>query len=369
MEMRAKKALVVNCSAPHYNLGAAKIADWLRGQGYIVETTGVEFDFEAKTFLPDWLRSRGLGRVTKPVDKKKIHCDYDLVCLSLIFPWDAPLARKIARLVKANSEVWCGGPGIWALERDWKKWTGLDCQVGVDERFEHQQGNYLHTFASRGCPTGCWWCGVPTFEGKEFTLEFEFQLAPVLCDNNLSRLPPLYQKYIIARYQKANYPLFDANSGFEPAYFDEDTYQRWKPLIHSRTQIDGRKGPWRFAFDHIGERDDVVRMLRILKEEASAQKRVYVLCGNETLESCYERTQIVIAEGGEPHCQYVQPLNYLRDKKLWEKNGWTNQQAIDFCRYFNLKVKLWRKTPIWEYRPRKDRVAPFEFMRPATIAA
>lgn len=30
-------ALVVNCSAPHYNLGAAKLANWLAGQGYVVE--------------------------------------------------------------------------------------------------------------------------------------------------------------------------------------------------------------------------------------------------------------------------------------------------------------------------------------------
>ena len=30
------RALVVNCSAPHYNLGAAKLADWLTSEGWEV---------------------------------------------------------------------------------------------------------------------------------------------------------------------------------------------------------------------------------------------------------------------------------------------------------------------------------------------
>lgn len=33
------RALVVNCSAPHYNLGAVKIRDWLLADGHQVTLT------------------------------------------------------------------------------------------------------------------------------------------------------------------------------------------------------------------------------------------------------------------------------------------------------------------------------------------
>ena len=71
---------------------------------------------------------------------------------------------------------------------------------------------------------GCWFCIVPPMEGREFTLIPDFTPRPVLCDNNLSALPAEYQDHIIDRYSKAGVPLLDANSGFEPATFDDEVY-------------------------------------------------------------------------------------------------------------------------------------------------
>lgn len=31
------RAIVINCSAKHYNLGQSKIADWLKEEGHIVD--------------------------------------------------------------------------------------------------------------------------------------------------------------------------------------------------------------------------------------------------------------------------------------------------------------------------------------------
>ncbi len=85
-----------------------------------------------------------------------------------------------------------------------------------------------------------------------------------------------YQKHIIARYQAFGQPLLDANSGFEPRSFDEDTYQRWKSLL---------RGPWRFALDEMRELEDVQRTMTILKEVPPRRKRVYCLVGNEEVRS------------------------------------------------------------------------------------
>jgi hypothetical protein len=62
---------------------------------------------------------------------------------------------------------------------------------------------------------GCWFCIVPKIEGSDFTFDWDFQPAPVLCDNNLSALPVEYQEHIIRRYQETGVRLMDAQSGFE----------------------------------------------------------------------------------------------------------------------------------------------------------
>src|SRR5207253_1108296 len=119
-------------SAPHYSLGAAKLAGWLRSEGYAVTT------------------AEG--------DPSMFAIGYDLVALSVVFSWHAPIAREVALRAKPHSEVWCGGPGMSALITWWRSQTGLDARMGLDDRFDRQPGDYPYTFASRGCPVGCTWC-------------------------------------------------------------------------------------------------------------------------------------------------------------------------------------------------------------------
>lgn len=308
-------ALVINCSRPHYSLGAQKLYDWLTEQGYAVQY----FDG----------------------DPGLLGLQADLVCLSVIFSWHAPIARDIAWRFKDQAEIWCGGPGMFALSRWWKEQTGLELQRGLDRRFERQRGNYIMTFASRGCPVNCYFCIVPRLEGTEFTLNWDFEPAPVLCDNNLSALPAEFQEHIIRRYQETGMVLKDANSGFEPRTFTEETYRRWKPVL---------RGPWRFALDEMRELADVERMMVVLKDESPKRKQVYVLIGNEPIAACYERAMKVIEWGGEPYCQPLMPLNALSRNNIKVIHDWSWQQLKDFARYFNRH--LWRSFGIHEYRPR-----------------
>jgi hypothetical protein len=319
---QSRTAIVVNCSAKHYNLGARKLTDWLGNNGYRVSY----YDGDPLLFV----------------------YGADLVCLSVVFSWHAPIARKIALRVKHTAEVWCGGPGMFALANWWKQETGLECVRGLDGRFERQRGDYLMTFASRGCPVGCYFCIVPKIEGLSFTLDWEFQPAAVLCDNNLSALPADFQDHIIHRYQAAGVKLKDANSGFEPRTFTEDTYRRWKPIL---------RGPWRFALDEMRELPDVERMMKILKGESARRKQVYVLIGNEPIEACYERAMKVIEWGGEPYCQPLMPLNALDKDQLKVAHDWTWQQLKDFARFYNRH--FWRKFPITDYSNRKGEAPPF----------
>lgn len=320
--MTARRALVVNCSAPHYNLGASKLADWLRADG-------VEVD-------------------VRQGDPGLFSYGYDLVALSVIFSWHAPMAREIALRLKDSAEVWCGGPGMFALAKWWARETGLAATTGLDWRFERQRGAYRMTFASRGCPVNCWFCVVPRLEGTTFTLDRDFLPAPVLCDNNLSALPDDFQDHILARYLAAGIDLRDANSGFEPRSFTAMTFRRWRAAL---------RGPWRFAYDTSSEGEEVRRMMTVLREVPPRRKQVYVLIGNEPIAACYERALRVIEWGGEPYCQPVMPLNALSRRAVMVRHDWTPQLLRDFARYFNRR--LWRSLGMQHYRPRVEELPPF----------
>lgn len=261
----------------------------------------------------------------------------DTAYLSVVFSWMLPIAHEKAVWYKSQGyKVRAGGPAVWVRPTYLSSVAELGGEV--DALIHH---NKDATIASRGCPVGCYFCIVPPMEGKSFILLWEFVPRPILCDNNLSALPVGFQKYIIKKYQRHEVVLKDANSGFEPHTFDEDTYHRWKVI---------NKGPWRFALDEIGELDEVKRMMKILKDEPANKKRVYVLLGNEPIETCYERVMKVIEYGGEPHCQPIMALNTL-EKKPMVKYDWTEQKLKDMARWANRWI--WRKVPWSEYRPRK----------------
>lgn len=339
------KALVVNTSAPHYNLGAAKLSNWLASEGWEVTRS------EPRTQTERGEMTSGFGFGLE---------GFDLVCLSVIFSWHAPFARDIALRVKGSAEVWCGGPGVRALETWWRKETGLGCTRGLDQRFERQPGDYRMTFASRGCDQGCWFCIVPVLEGSTYTLDWDFKPAPVLCDNNLAGLPAKFQRFVVNRYRQSGVRLLDANSGFAPRQFTRRQYKLWKQIVRT----------WRFALDETKELADARRMLAILHAEAPARKRVYVLTGNEPVEACRERAEFVISKKAEPFCQPFLTLNMLEDPRdpetrLPERFDWTTGRLRDFARFYNRWI--WRSVKLWEYKPRKGEPPPFAHLTPKVV--
>jgi hypothetical protein len=212
--------------------------------------------------------------------------------------------------------------------------------------------NPMATMASRGCDVGCYFCIVPKMEGRAFTLIPDFPVRPVLCDNNLSGLPPDYQAHVVGRYQAAGVPLLDANSGFEPRTFDEEVYRRWQPI---------NRGPWRFAYDTTSERQYVERVMRMLRAGGVSPRRmqVYVLIGNEPRASCLERIAEVVAWGGEPYAQPYMKLNAL-EFRPHARFDWTESELKRVQRWVNYRI--WKYATLDEYDPSKktsrDRLRP-----------
>ena len=273
--------------------------------------------------------------------------DGDRVNLSVVFTWDADEAYQRAVFwAAAGKDVHVGGPGVFVNSRQLREVATVGGSIPDTVR----RHNPMATFASRGCPVGCWFCIVPAMEGREFTLIDDFPVRPILCDNNLSALPAEFQDHIVGRYQRAGVPLLDANSGYEPATFTDEVYRRWKPI---------NRGPWRFAYDETGERDDVRRVCRMLGDVDSRRTRVYVLIGNEPFDACMGRIREVIEWGGEPHVQPLIKLN-ARVKEPWVRFDWSADRLRRVARWANRR--LWKYCSFSEYdtgvRTRRTSVAP-----------
>jgi len=260
--------------------------------------------------------------------------DSDTAYLSIAFTWRLDDAYQRAIWYRAQGyHVRAGGPGIFTR----KHYLADVAEIGGEAPDAIAQHNPMATMASRGCPVGCWFCIVPKMEGKHFTLLPDFPVRPVLGDNNLSALPPEYQDHIVARYRATGVPLLDANSGFEPATFDDEVFARWRPI---------NRGPWRFAFDEARDRQDVQRMMRMLRHLSPRKKQVYTLIGNEPFEECMSRIREVIAWGGEPYAQPVMKLNAL-ERKPFVRFDWTEHRLRQMQRWVNRR--LWKYTDFASY--------------------
>jgi hypothetical protein len=267
----------------------------------------------------------------------------DTAYLSVAFTWKLDEAYARALFLRAQGyTVRVGGPALFLVQMQHEMADLEGVQIGGDVPDAIARHNPLATKASEGCDRTCWFCIVPKMTGGKFVLIPDFPVRPILCDNNLSGLDPKYQDHIIERYQAAGVAMIDANSGFEPASFTPDVYERWKPLVNA-----GR-GPWRFAYDDMPERADVLRVMRMLESEPARRKRVYTLIGNEPFAECMQRIQEVIDGGCEPYAQPVMKLNALV-RKPWVRFDWTAEKLHAVARWVNAPARIWRHTPFADY--------------------
>lgn len=258
--------------------------------------------------------------------------------ISVAFTWRLGEARYLAEYYRScGLSIRVGGPAVFPtkklLEREW----GNLATIGGAYPDAVERHNPQATFASRGCPVGCWFCTVPTMEGKTFTLIPDFPVRPILCDNNLSALDPKFQQHIVDRYLQTGVPLLDANSGFEPATFDDEVFARWKSVL---------RGPWRFGYDEGSEGENVRRVMHMLRDVSPRRKQVYTMIGHEPFDVCMERIRRVIEWGGEPYAQPFMLLNSL-EKKPHVRHDWTELKLRQVQRWTNRH--LWRKIPFSEY--------------------
>jgi hypothetical protein len=260
--------------------------------------------------------------------------------LSVSFSWKLREARSRAVWYRAlGYDVIAGGPALYDDHCPDRLSDVATVRRQFPDAVRHH--NPQATLATRGCDERCYFCNVWRIDGP-FTYYPDFAVRPILCDNNLSAIDPKYQDFIIERYQAEDVPLLDANSGFEPKSFDGAVLERWAKI---------NRGPWRFGYDQIEERETVRRVMSMLREAGYSGKRVrpYVLIGNEPFDVCMGRIREVIEWGGEPHVQpFIKATALERTPHVSRAMGWTARKLTDLARWANRRI--WRYAPFEDYQ-------------------
>jgi hypothetical protein len=208
-----------------------------------------------------------------------------------------------------GKRVIAGGPALFLVKMQHE--LADVAEIGTDYPDAVARHNPLATFASRGCPVGCWFCIVPAMEGREFTLLPDFPVRPVLCDNNLSALP--------AGLSGPHHPALPGGrraaarreQGFEPITFTPDVYARWKPLVNA-----GRRAvALRLRRDE-GSARRCARGDAMLAGRAAEAEAGLRADRQRALRRVHGADQEVIDHGCEPHVQPYMKLNALEARAL-----------------------------------------------------
>ncbi len=117
----------------------------------------------------------------------------DVLCISVVFTWHLPLARRYADSMQ-HRKVRIGGPAV-KLARHKIPGFFLGCSAELDGEIPGvlQRFNPQATRTSVGCIRQCAFCSVPLVEGADTLREFgrrqqalpDWPDLPVIADNNL----------------------------------------------------------------------------------------------------------------------------------------------------------------------------------------
>jgi len=228
----------------------------------------------------------------------------DQVYITSLFTWDLDSVVKTIHFYQdrfPKAEIKVGGIATSLMPEVIKQKTGLDPHVGLLEGAEdcppdysmtfNRKLNASITFASRGCPRHCDFCGVKKHE-PSFTVrnDWEKDVSPshskiIFWDNNWLASPNFKDdcKKII-KFNKS----VDFNQGL-----DARLYTVSKANALSKINLN----PIRFAFDDVKSEKSILKAIRLAKKYSTKEIRVYVLYNyKDTPEDFYYRINILNKE-------------------------------------------------------------------------
>ncbi len=216
--------------------------------------------------------------------------------------------------------------------------TGIHPKVGIDKRFDAQEGLYHYVQYIRGCSgyrKSCGLCMIPSIDGHEPKILPKDRLAKilpseVLIDSNLTAIPLEHQEYIVKEYRtkySPKSPAIQIGGGFDPQHITPETISIWErlPRFHN----------WLIGYDGLDEREYACKAIKMLSEWGYTRDTLQIACkiGHEPKEACLQRVKDIIELGGTPHIF----INYSPDQR---EHGYFSDKAFKIEHDWDLDTLL-----------------------------
>jgi hypothetical protein len=205
--------------------------------------------------------------------------DIDEVHISVVFTWDLPEAERISRAWARIAPVKIGGPA-----------TGMRGE-------EFTPGVYLRpgfVITSRGCPNNCWFCSVPSREGRQIRELPIVEGYNALDDNLLACSEPHIRAVFAMLKRQRQQALF--TGGIEAKRLEHWHIDLFKDLRPKRIY---------FAYDTADDLPPLDEAARMFREHEYGSRNIlycYVLIGypGDTFNAAEHRLQTVVKLGLTP---------------------------------------------------------------------
>lgn len=262
--------------------------------------------------------------------------DGESLCISVVFTWDLPLARKYADSLR-HRRVRMGGPAVALAQKTMPGFfLGCSAELGGDYPGVLQRFNPLATRTSVGCIRMCKFCSVPLVEGEQALQEFgarqvtlsDWPNLPVIFDNNLIANSIEHFDKVCDRLEKWDW--CDFNQGIDARLLKEHHAERFARLKHPMI---------RMALDSMGYVDAWDRALERLLKAGVAKRNI--------------RTYAIMAFGTSPDeawkiCEHIEKQK-IKPLPMWfheldalKRNVVTPRQAeLGWNDYERRKLMQW----------------------------
>jgi hypothetical protein len=259
--------------------------------------------------------------------------DADALCISVVFTWHLPTARKYAEAMR-HRKVRIGGPAVALMPQFL---FGCGAEVGGSYPGVLQKFNPLATRTSVGCIRMCEFCSVPIIEGAPTLAQFgrrQAELAdwpdlPVIADNNLIANSVAHFDRVCDRLEKKDW--CDFNQGTDARLLTDHHAERIARLKHPvvRLALDAMSyaDKWEGALE---------RLLRAGVRKHSIRTYVLMAWGTTPDES-WKVCEFVEGHGIKPLPQWFHELDALEHNIVTEKQaalGWTDYERRRLMQWF-----------------------------------
>ena len=269
--------------------------------------------------------------------------DGDAVCLSVVFTWFLPEAKKYADMMRPR-RVRIGGPAIGlSLKTMPGFWLGCHAELGGHYPGVLQRFNHLATRTSIGCPRRCDFCSVPivaaeesvALSGQRITALSDWPDLPVLADDNLLFTPMQHFDRVCDRLEK--WEWCDFNQGIDcrvlSNYHAERIARIKRPTVRMALDFSSLFDTWDRAFDKL-------RRAGIAKHNI----RTYCILANKgengewrTPDEAWKVCRFVESRGVKPSPMWFHGLNAMERNKVTleqEGAGWNDYERRKIMQWF-----------------------------------